>query len=195
MAVTLQEISGWLDNIGLKHDIKEDDSKIITAMNQDRFMGITIEVEEDGELLQIYSNLLIGEENKSLKVKEHEHSGLVLQHMLKINYDTKFGTWEFDPKDGEIRFAVEIPLEDAKMTEKQFKRIISVIAQSEDGFAELLKIMETGECPEDKTMDDMLTMMLMGMLKEKLGDDADLDDLMKKLKGSGNSASDTDDGI
>ncbi|MEA2020097.1 MAG: hypothetical protein U9N59_16840 [Campylobacterota bacterium] len=151
MAVTVNEISNWLNDKGLSHQVIKENNKILFGFKtkDDLACSIKIKVKEDGELLQIYSNLLINEDQDILKVKDHKYSALVLQHMLKINYNEKFGTWEFDPKDGEIRFAVEIPLEDAIMTEKQFDRIISHVLNSDSGFLEISKIMETGECPED----------------------------------------------
>jgi len=177
MAVTAKEISTWLDNQDIKHRIVNE-SEILFSINinsGDRYIGINIKVQEDGELFQVYSNLLIDEEANMLKVKDHQYSFLILQYILSLNYEDKFGTWEFDPTDGEIRLAVEIPLEDAIMTEKQFKRILNyVINGSDEGFKAVLDIMETGEKP-DNTSDELLDMLVSELLKD-LQDEENLDE-------------------
>ena len=203
MAVTLKEISGWLDNRELNHQVLGDKNTIILGFQgKDELQcGVKIELEEDGSLLQVYSNLLMNKDQDILKVKNHEHSALVLQHMLKINYDEKFGTWEFDPKDGEVRFAVEVPLEDATMTEKQFNRIMGHVLDSDSGFSDILKIMETGECPEDD-VEDMFASFMTEMLKAKLMEDlegygGDAGKLLESLKSKSDKkkVDDVEDGI
>lgn len=197
MAVTLQEVSNWLDNQNLKHEVIEEKSMIMTSMTgKNHTIGIKIELAEDGEMFQMYSNILIDDELNILKIKDHENSSLVFQHILKINYDEKFGTWEYDSTDGEVRFAVEFPLEDASMTEKQFLRVFGHVANSDEKFGVILDILETGEIPEEDTkemFDAFLEMMLEAKLKEKFGEDADLDSLQKRLKDSNSSQNKSDD--
>lgn len=197
MAVKLQEVSTWLNNIDISHQVIEEKSMIMTGMSgEDYTIGINIKLVENGEMFQIYSNLLIDDELNVLKVKDHKNLSLVFQYMLKINYDEKFGTWEYDPKDGEVRFAVEFPLEDNSMTEKQFIRIFKHIVNSNKIFQEILNILETGKIPEENSeemFDAFLEMMLEAKLKEKFGEDASLDSLQKRLKDSNSSQSKLDD--
>ena len=97
----------------------------------------------------------------------------LFSHLLFLNYKTKFGTWEFDPSDGDIRLAVEIPLEDALMTEKQFLRIKDFMVQNGDTHAdEILHILKTGEAPEDDSKADMVA-MLEKMLADLKSDSSD----------------------
>jgi hypothetical protein len=203
MAVTLIEVKRWLDNLEIGYQESQKQESIILfgfqGKNESTY-GVKIELEEDGELLQIYCNLLIDEDQNILKIKDHEHKALVLQHILNINYNEKFGAWEFDPSDGEIRFAVEIPLEDAKMTEKQFKRIFGHIMSSDERFLEILKIMETGELPEGNITDDLFASLMAEMLAEKLHKDleahgGDVDSLLASLQNDTNSKKDDEDGI
>ena len=120
MAVTLQEISSWLDKLETKHHLDEDREVVVYGFgSEEQAQSVYIRAKEDGEMFEVNMQLL--DDNKDNKnIKDHEHASKVLQHMLYLNYKTKFGTWEFDPSDGDIRLAVEIPLEDAIMTEKQF---------------------------------------------------------------------------
>lgn len=115
---------------------------------------------------------------KFLKIKDHEHSGIVLPHLLYLNYKTKFGTWEYDPIDGEIRLAVEIPLEDALMTESQFKRIFEFVVTNVDTYYnEINKILETGELPkDDNDIEDLLMQMLLKVIKDKKTDSSNDED-------------------
>mgnify|MGYP002642063193 CR=1 FL=1 len=109
----------------------------------------------------------------NLNIKDHKYAGQVLSHLLFLNYKTKFGTWEFDPSDGDIRLAVEIPLEDALMTEKQFLRIKDFMVQNGDTHAdEILHILKTGEAPEDNSKADMVA-MLEKMLADLKSDSSD----------------------
>lgn len=203
MAVTLIEIKGWLDNLEINYQESQKDESVMLfgfqGKNESKCM-VKVELEEDGELLQVYCNLIIDEDQNRLKIKDHEHKALVLQHILTINYNEKFGAWEFDPTDGEIRFAIEIPLEDAKMTEKQFKRIFGHITSSDERFLEILKIMETGELPEGNNTDDLFASLMAEMLAEKLHKDldahgGDLDSLLASLQNDTDSKKDDEDGI
>jgi len=170
MAVELQTLSNWLNNMEIKHHMDTKDSKIFSGGNNDgNKIIVKIKLTENGEMFQIYSNLVIDDDLNELKIKDHEHAGLVLQQMLKINYEEKFGTWEFDPTDGEVRFAVEIPLEDAVMTENQFQRIFKHVFNSADNFGILTKILETGELPADEedSITDLLEAMLLSLKQKK----------------------------
>jgi len=164
MAVALQEISSWLDNADVSHEVLNDDNKIVFGIsNGETNKGIAIELEENGKVFQLYVNLL-DEHGKIVKIKDHQHEAKVWSHILSLNYKTKFGTWEYDPTDGEIRCAIEIPLEDATMTEKQFKRIFGYVTKdAQDGFDAILKILETGEVPDD--LDDFKELLLKALLQ------------------------------
>jgi hypothetical protein len=202
MAVTLKEIKGWLDSKGLSYfDAEQHDSAVHLHMSSGDFKGyMKIELEEDGKLIQFYYNQII--EDATLKVKDHKHQLLVLQYLLDRNYQTKFGTWELDPEDGEIRFAVEIPLEDATMTTSQFNKIFDRVVNTNENFVAINKIMETGEYPSEDSIDDMFASMMASMIAESFmedlekhdGDlDAMLEDIQLQLKSD--KKDDTEDGI
>jgi hypothetical protein len=82
--------------------------------------------------------------------KDHKYLCVLLPQLLYYNYMTKFGTWEYDPSDGDLRFAIEIPLEDATMTEGQFRRIMSMMETSLEQVANIKHILKTGQIPEDE---------------------------------------------
>lgn len=50
-------------------------------------------------------------------------TGRVFQSLLGITLLTKLVRFEHDPEDGEIRPNVELPVEDAELTSRQFHRL------------------------------------------------------------------------
>ena len=165
MAITIDEIKSWLDQDGLKYNVS-DGGTIVTGFYENEM--VNIRANDDGDMFELKVNKVDPETESILKIQDHKHQILVLQHMLYMNYNTKFGTWEFDPSGGEIRAKVEIPLEDATMTYKQFKRIIGYCSDIHEGFDELENIMHTGQCPEDDSND--LSSLLAGMLADMAKD-------------------------
>jgi len=167
MAITLDEVKGWLDTQNLTYQEAENhDAAVHLGFSDEEFNGyLKIELEEDGELIQFYCNQIIDDE--MLKIKEHKHKFLVLQYLLDKNYQEKFGTWEVDPTDGEVRFAVEIPLEDNTLTEKQFLRILNRAVGTQENFEEIHKILETGEIPASEIEAVALLEELLEILKEQ----------------------------
>lgn len=165
MAVELKEISGWLDNIEIKHRLSEDE--IQTGLGGDVSLAVKIQTKDDGKTFELVANCVDLEKEEFLRIKDHEHCNIVLPHLLYLNYKTKFGTWEYDPTDGEIRLAVEIPLEDALMTEEQFLRIFQYVGNNVDTYyKEINEILQTGVLPkEDDNVEDLLRQMLQ-MLKD-----------------------------
>jgi len=69
----------------------------------------------------------------------------LLPQLLLYNYHLKFGTWEYHKDRGDLRFTVEIPLEDAKMTFKQFEKIISTVQSTLEQVRDIRNIVTTGE--------------------------------------------------
>ena len=157
MAVTLKEISGWLDQLELKYDLK-DDKIIFFSGDESSTQMHVIKAREEGSIFEWSMGIVNDEQDGVFKVKEHKHLSTLLAYLLQVNYQTKFGTWEYDPKDGEITLNVEIPLEDAKMTFKQFKRICSLTLDTDEYTDNIKKILETGEMPKNEE-DEMMQML------------------------------------
>lgn len=177
MAVTLEEITGFLDSLELKYEYDKDKEQILLINgDEDSTYVHFIRAQEDGDIFKWQMQIL--DENKdSLTVKEHENLDKLLTHMLYLNYNTKFGTWEYDPSDGDIRLAVEIPLEDATMTKKQFTRVASLMLKDADKHVdELLQVLKTGEFPQQ---DDLEILAL-------------LEDMLATLKATDTDSSEAD---
>lgn len=171
MAVTLKEISSWLDIEEIKHEIS-DEKIIFGAGDGENTQGYFIKTVDDGKVFDASMQIL--DENKDfVSLKEHINAGKVLEFILLRNYQTKFGTWEYDPADGDIRLTVEVPLEDALMTQKQFSRIIQMmITDGTNTSVKIKHILKTGEIPADDTEARMMEMFAKMLAMIEAGNNA-----------------------
>ena len=174
MAVTLEQIATYLDNAEFKYKHDEEKELIfLVASDKDSMYGHFIRAKDDGDIFE-WQMQILDENMDQLNIKDHKYVGKVLSHILFLNYKTKFGTWEFNPKDGDIRLAVEIPLEDALMTENQFTRIMSLMLSDANKHAdEIMHILYTGDVPEDNSEAEMLAMLdaMLARIKDSSTDD------------------------
>ena len=158
MATSLKQLSEFLESMGLNYKIVEDQDVILTgASDGDHSMSILLNAQENGNVFELNANPRDKDGNIIHVPSDHEHKNLLLQRLLEYNYKTKFGTWEYNPNDGEIAFNIEIPLEDALMTEKQFARIISMVMTAlSEHVPEIKSIIATGKLIEDNSSDDLM---------------------------------------
>lgn len=174
MAMNLQTISRWLDEEDTNHHYDEEKGLIVFGAKGDVQTSHWIRLKEDGEMFSYQVQLRVGDENFSVP-KGHKNELVLLQYLLHENYTTKFGCWEYDYTDGDIRFSVEIPLEDSELTKKQFERINSLTRGNVDTvMGKIESVLETGEIPDDsESTDDLLKKLLLLKAMEEglIGDD------------------------
>ena len=146
MAMTLQEISDILTSNGFNHSYDKED-KIIFAKgtSSGESLALFIRLNEDGEFFDMSSRLMDGDE--FLNTKGTKHLQVLMAYLLQRNFDTKFGTWEYNSEDGTISFAVEIPLEDNNLTAKQLKRITGIMISAGDEAKNIKHILAKGSLP------------------------------------------------
>lgn len=143
--MSLQEISDIFTEIGWKHELHQDDEVIISAGGNDSStLGLFTRMREDGEMFDMAGRLL-DNEMKQINAKGNQYTTELMAYLLLRNYQTKFGTWEFDHTDGTISFAVEIPLEDNKLTKKQLQRIVNIMNSSGKEADDIKSILATGK--------------------------------------------------
>jgi len=158
MAATLQQIAQYLDALEWHYEIDQPSSQIITGVrgeNVDRLL-VVIGLDEEGEFFEIYApRVLEG-------IQNHPHKAAILQTMLCISWETRMLQWEYDPADGEIRAIIEFPLEDASLTERQFRRCLDGLIRIVDEMAmpRLQHVMATGEDPGDIAEGERLLLTL-----------------------------------
>lgn len=197
MAVTLDEISGWLTELDYGH--KQTEDAIFYATGTDELkVAVIIKAKEDGSLFELEMGILNDDVDK-VCLKDNEYLDKILPHLLYLNYSTKFGTWEYDPSDGDVHMQIEIPLEDALMTKKQFERIVDYVAQNGHTHAEeIIQIMKTGEVPaEDNPLVSMMTELFMEKLLREAASNPEMQAKLNQLGMASESSqkADSEDGI
>ncbi len=142
MGMSLETISKWLDEDDTKHHHDQEKEVIIFGAKGDVQTIHFIRLREEGELFDYQVQIRVDDENLVVP-SDHTNINKLLQYLLHKNYVTKFGCWEYDYTDGDIRFSVEIPLEDGSLTQKQFNRITSMMYTNVDTMCkEILDLLE-----------------------------------------------------
>jgi len=145
MATTYEEIITFLneDELGFT-DLREKGKdglalRFVKGEDDDMPEFVIVRLSENGEFVHFY-------EPQRYKYAQGEHKEMVFQTLLAIQYESKMLQWEYDPRDGEIRACIELPLEDAKLTKRQFLRVLKGLVQMMDHYHDRVKhVMETGE--------------------------------------------------
>jgi len=178
MSVSLKQLSNWLDDFNIKYTHHDKHDVITFAYGDEKNrLGYRIETVYDGSIFKIYMNLL-DTNGDYISCKDNKYLNKILTHVLFSNYTTHFGTWEYDYRDGDIRFAIEIPLEDAEMTVTQFQRILQIMVENGTEMSiEIKSLMETGELPEKSEDDDKIKKIaalkaMLAQLEGESGDDS-----------------------
>lgn len=135
MATNLNEITSLLDEAELRYQVDEDQQAIALGFeidadstdyrdsDGDPNILLVIEVKEDGEFVSIYSPY-------AWNVSDCPHKQAAFEAMVLYQARCKMIRFDYDPKDGEIRPNVELPLEDAAITKRQFHRVLGVMLQA-----------------------------------------------------------------
>jgi hypothetical protein len=147
MAMTLEAISTMLDELEFTHTLRTEDSMIFAGGgSSDNRLGYFIDLQEDGEIFQMDARPL--DDNGDLvKAKDHKHLNVLMSYLLLRNYQTKFGTWEYNNENGTVRLMVEIPLEDNDLTKKQLNRIIKMMLSCSKETGDIKHILAHGSLP------------------------------------------------
>ena len=147
MATTLAEIRKFLDEREFRYEVDEAREKILLGFGAksyrmedgDATIPVVIRLDESGDYVEFSAPSLY-------HYKEGPNGFAVLGACLFICYTTKLVQFEFDPDDGEIRATVELPLEDAQLTSRQFHRCLRTMLQIVDKFHVTIRTaIETGK--------------------------------------------------
>lgn len=162
MATTLSTLARFLDRRNWRYQIDPANNRIITGVQATQVaqLGLVLQLSENGEFLQLQAPQI-------LQVPHHLYKGLLLQTMAHIEYQVKMLRLEYDPTDGEVRASIELPLEDAVLTERQFNRCLEGLVQLVDREAlpRLQTVLATGEDPGRKHLAERLAAALpLGMM-------------------------------
>jgi CHAT domain-containing protein/tetratricopeptide (TPR) repeat protein len=132
----------------------------VQAENVENFIIVLI-LTERGKCLQLIAPRL-------LEVVEHPYKLVLLQTMAQIQDQRKPLRFAHNPDDGEIRASIELPLEDAILTERQFNQCLEEFIRLIDGevMPRLKMVLETGEDSQispEKQLQDLLAELQQNM--------------------------------
>jgi hypothetical protein len=154
MAMTLQEVKALMDEAEIKSKIDEDKNLIVSTWGMDNYKDsdghkgilVIVRLEEDGEYVKVFAPGVY-------KYKEGPNLVAVLEACMYSSWRTKMVQFEYDPSDGEIRAVIEFPLEDARLTAKQLRRMVSGLANILDDCDSIIRTaIDTGKfVPKDDT--------------------------------------------
>jgi hypothetical protein len=187
MSMTLEEISGYLTNQQILHRLDLKNRQILAgveAENINHFL-IVIQLHENGEFFKIFAPAILS------GIQEHQYKEAIFQTLLSIAWETKMMQWEYDATDGEVRAIIEFPLEDARLTERQFFRCLTGLVDMVDNIAmpRLKEVMQSGKDPGDPEVGERL---LLTIQQEAPGLLDVLDKAMEARKRRGQNSLDPD---
>jgi hypothetical protein len=151
MTVTLDQIKQHLDELGMRHMVPE--SKELARLqcaarfatqsyadsDGDHSLLVIFAISEDGEYLEVFSPMAMDASNC-------KHKGALFAAMLQVAFMTKHVQLEYDADDGEIRFAVDIPVCDGVVTPMQLSCIVHMLVGVMEEYYPVFKhAMETGK--------------------------------------------------
>jgi hypothetical protein len=137
--------------MGIQYTYDKDKAEIFSRRlgKGENFGIVLIKALEDGAIFALEIQLYINKRYVEIP-KEHKYIQELLWQLLRRNWYVNFGTWEYDPSDGELRSTIKISLEDALMTQKQFEGIWGMAQKAAGKLAEIKHIINTGELPEEE---------------------------------------------
>jgi len=148
MAITVDQIIEFVEALKIRYTRRDDDVIVISSGDAHHKQSSFIWPIK-GEKTFFMSTHIYDKEFKNIKIAtDSPHKLAVCEYILMRNYTLTFGSWEIS--DGNIRFTVRIPLENASMTLEQFKRIVGLILnkQANEMFSELRRVINTGSKEE-----------------------------------------------
>lgn len=151
MATSIEQIRKFLDEFDLRYQADEESAVIVIGFrvdpeltsyrdrDGDAHVGLVIRLVEDGEFLSVFAPW-------AWSVHGSPHKAAVFEALASIQSRSKLLRFDYDPADGEIRPNVELPLDDAELTDGQFHRSMHAVMHGIQRFDGVIRhAMETGE--------------------------------------------------
>jgi len=178
MAVTLDQLEEFLKQKEMNYERDDEENLIQTGIGDSENSGmIFIRSLDDGKNFLLQLEPIKKDKSGMFDIDfSHQNINKVLMFLMYKNYSYKHGKWEYNFNDGDLRFSISIPLEDAIMTFDQFDTLIRVCYSSLDEIGSISYILENGEIPEEKSGEEKMAEMLRKMLSEIEGKKSDSDD-------------------
>ncbi len=156
MAGSTEDVAKWLDERGWEYVLLEEAEQARFVFSIDCAGGLTLSVEislsEQGQFLQFrVAELISGQELETSPYRRR-----ILAAMAEECFRRRLAKVGYDASDGEIDCCVDLPLEDCRMTKRQFEyalHILIVVARLIHRRAKT--ILDTGRDPGPLEVEDL----------------------------------------
>lgn len=132
MPINLERLEAYFVEAGLKYRLEAEGHLLTgfaTSTYEDeegrRGVAVAVSLSEDGEFLEFTTPRLYDS-------RHCRDPGKLFQALLDVTMRTKLVRFEHDPEDGEIRGTVSFPIEDGRLTPRQFRRMLEAIPRAVD---------------------------------------------------------------
>ncbi|MBI5830730.1 MAG: hypothetical protein HZB16_00280 [Armatimonadetes bacterium] len=169
MATTLDQVIDYLQHDNWRFRLDTDSDLIVCrGEGANGRWPIEVRLSEDGHCLHLRVP-------KVVSLGESPHVPTLLASLLELHFRLKLGRFGLDPSDGEVDCEVVVPLEDAPLTFRQFRRSIGTLLLLVDQQAPRLRaLLATGRDPDrddeqqqfDRFLDELARAM--GLTREAL---------------------------
>jgi hypothetical protein len=130
MPITLPELVEHIKAIGWNHEVDAERGLVHLGfgtsnhvdLDGDKHIAICIELACDGQYLQVILPRVYNLANCKFK-------GAALAALTNIAYMTRSLQCEYDPQDGEVRYAVDMWVLDAKVTQSQVEMMVRIVVE------------------------------------------------------------------
>jgi hypothetical protein len=134
MAMQMERVESFLLAERLKFRSHDDGHVVVgfatrhyAAPDGTKGIAIAVRLPEEGRYLECIAPGLYS-------LQGCRHPDAVLRTLLAIMQRTKMIRFDWDPADGEIRCAIECPVEDGVLTRRQFMRMLHAIPELVDAW-------------------------------------------------------------
>ena len=145
----MEQVKACMDEMGFKYHIDAERSVLGSGFVTENYkdedgehhLRVVIRLDEDGEYLALFAP-------KTYVCRpDHPSARAVFETAARMQYCRKLICWEYDPRDGEVRASVSLPLEDSQLTSRQFHRCLhGLISLVDDSYGQFRHALETGTC-------------------------------------------------
>ena len=143
MSITIEHVEGLLKQ-AYGEDFKMErrgDDKIVFGFGTkkfrdpdgDAFLGVMIQLEENGEYIKIFAPYAFKVES------DNPHKRVFLEACTVAQFMSKLIQFEYDFRDGEVRPTIEFPIEDGTITAKQLARCVSGMGRLMEQYYDFLR--------------------------------------------------------
>jgi hypothetical protein len=142
----IDELAKHLDAEGLRYQRRPEAGDLLTGFRMNAYrdpqgnpvLRLVVRTENEGTFLRVFAPFVYD-------LKGCAHRDAAFQALLVANYRTNMVQFEFDPNDSEVRASVEVPVEDATVTQRQLRAVLHGMATVVDEVDPFLRAaMESG---------------------------------------------------